>query len=81
MKDTDDTRLSRFHYHGTRILFGVTSVHDNRQACFSRDTELFGECPSLLGAWRVVVVIVETAFSNRDRTRAGMLADIIDVAP
>ena len=57
-----------FGHHRPRVVFGITGMHHNRAVHLSGQHELLRECVPLLEARRVVVVIVQPAFANGDRT-------------
>ena len=54
-------------------------MHDHGLPDVARKSELLGECPSLLLTRRVVVVIVETAFADRNRALVDQLSNIAQV--
>jgi len=66
VQNADDTRRSCFADDPARIGFSVTRVHHQRFADFPGQRDLRREGGALRFARRVVVVIVETAFADRD---------------
>ena len=56
-------------------------MHDHGLPDVARKSELLGECPSLLLTRRVVVVIVETAFPNRNCAVGDQLSNVVEVHP
>jgi hypothetical protein len=64
--DSDDARGSRFANGRARIIFRVSRVDDDRLAHFAGKGNLRRECRALGFAWRIVVVIIESALADRD---------------
>ncbi len=79
MEHAHNACLARFRNHRARIVFSVASVHDHGLACFTRKRELLGECSSLFLSRRIVVVIVEATFPNRDGSVSNQLAQLVDM--
>ncbi len=79
MEHTPDTSLSCFHNHCSGVVFGVPCVHYHRYAQGARKLELRGERQSLLIAGRIVVVVVEPALANRNRSAYDMLLNSGDI--
>ena len=67
MQYTNDVRRSRLTNKAAGVVFRITGVHDERLARLVRKLQLSGECGALCIARRVVVVVIETAFSDCDR--------------
>lgn len=62
------SRRACFCHHRSRIVFSVTRVNHNRSLQLGSQHQLLRECAPLLEARRIVVVIIESAFSDRDGT-------------
>ena len=73
MQHSYHSRLPRLRDHRSRVVFRIPRVDDNRLSRLTRQCELLRECAPLLGARRVVVMIVEAAFAYRDRTRLDVI--------
>ena len=65
--------------HRTCIVFGISGMNHYRTLELAREQKLRGECAALLDAWRVVVVIIESAFTNGDSTAGDKLAQHLHV--
>src|SRR6185503_7895378 len=52
--------------HLTGVGFGLSRVHDDGLSRVTRQGQLCGECPTLLVARRMIVVVIEAAFSDGD---------------
>ena len=65
MENADDSSLACLGDHRACVVFSIASVHHNRPSGFPGEKELLGECAALLLPWRVVVMVVETAFAHR----------------
>jgi hypothetical protein len=63
----------------TRIVLGVPSVHDDWSPGLGGKLNLRGERVSLGLARRVVVMVVETAFTDRDSPSLEQLAQLRNV--
>ncbi len=68
MENSGYTRGARFRHHRARVVLRVTGVNDDRAAELAGEHELLGKCAPLLQARGVVVVVIETAFADRDRS-------------
>jgi hypothetical protein len=70
MKDSRHSGGASVPYHGPGISFRVTRMNNERELYFRGERYLGGEHVALHAARRVVVVIVETALTNRDPSGA-----------
>lgn len=75
-----DPRCSSLDHHRTGVILRVARVHDDRLRHLSRERELLGERTPLLDARRVVVVIIETAFTDCNCAIANEFPQRLDVA-
>lgn len=80
MEDTHDTRGASLRHHRPRIVLSIACVNNYRNGEFSRERQLLRECASLLQPWRVVVMVIETALTDRHRSRIYELTKARDVA-
>lgn len=60
--------LTCFAHHRLRVRFSISRVYNNRTLQLGRQHQLLGECAALLEPRRIIVVIIEPAFANRDGT-------------
>ena len=68
MQDADDPLFPRFPYHRGRIVVGVSRVHDDWPMISLRQFKLRRKGASLLLSGRIVVVVIQAAFSDRNCT-------------
>ena len=68
MHDTEDAKCLRLTDQRPRVLFRVSRVNNHRFFQFSRQCDLSAKSCALRVARRIVVVIVEAALADRDRT-------------
>jgi hypothetical protein len=73
-------RTARLDDHRPRVIFGVTGVHDHGTIELVSERELRRERAALQVTRRVIVVVVETAFADGNRTVADEALDRLDVA-
>jgi len=66
MEDSQHSGSRSFLHRCTRIVFGIARVYDHRFREVTRQCELLGESTPLLQSRRVVVVVIESALSDRD---------------
>jgi hypothetical protein len=66
--------------HRARIIFRFAGMHDDRTIQLFRKLELQRECAALEIARRMIVVGVETAFTDRDGATAHEIADRVGIA-
>lgn len=66
MEHAGHARGTRFGHHCARVILGVARMNDNGALELARQRELFGESAALLEAGRVVVMVIEAAFADRD---------------
>ena len=66
--------------HRACIVFRVPSMDDNRLSSFARKEKLLGKCAALLEARRIVVMIVEPAFTDRYCTFYDEFSQLIGIA-
>ena len=74
MEHAGHSRGTCFSHHRACVILGVARVNDNGTLELARQGELFGESTALLQTRRVVVVIVEAAFADRDGAAGNQLA-------
>jgi hypothetical protein len=79
VQHTHDSRLPCFHDHRFRIGLGISRVYHGRLRRLARQAKLFGERQPLRISRRVVVVIVEAAFSNCHCAHLDVRAQLIDM--
>ena len=80
MQDSDDPGTACLADCGTRIVLGVTSVDDNRTLRLVSERNLRRESGTLRVAGRVVIVVVEAALTDCDRTVLKKTAELWNVA-
>ena len=80
MQDTGQAGFPRPIDHALRVILGFATVNDERAPCIRGKVDLRRECSELQVAGRIVVVIVEAAFSNCHGARSELLAQERDVA-
>jgi hypothetical protein len=80
MQDTADAVASGVDDHRPRVCFSVARVDDDSDVEFPRELQLCRERRPLPVTRRMVVVVVETAFTDGNRTAEQMLADRLDIA-
>ncbi len=80
MQDACDSRRVRVADDRARIVFRIARVHDHGTAGLSGERDLRGKRGSLGLTRRVVVVIVEPAFADRDSTACQQLAKLGNVS-
>ena len=66
MQDAADARRSCFPHHCGRVLFSIAGVDYDRPMRVGGNRELGGKGPPLQQARRMVIVVVEAAFTDRD---------------
>ncbi len=66
VQHADDVFPARLAHHRHRVLISVSCVDDDGTGISLRQFELHRERTPLLIARRIVIVIIETAFANRD---------------
>lgn len=81
MEHADYTRGASFTNDCPRVVFSLARMHHHRTMDLSRQRHLRREGCALCFARRVVVMVVEPAFADGDRTRPEMLAKPGNVAP
>ena len=74
MENTFDTGFPCFGDHGACVVLGIACMYDYGAGDFLSQRELLSKCATLLETRRVVVMVVEAAFSNRHRSRLHVLA-------
>jgi hypothetical protein len=80
MEHARHSRGTCFGYHRACVILGVARVNDNGALELARQRELFGESAALLETGRVVVVIIEAAFADRDGAGGNQLAKSSNIA-
>lgn len=65
MKHTDNSVRPGLRHHRARVILRVARVNDNGHFQLPRQRKLLGESAPLLAPRRIVVVVIETAFSER----------------
>ena len=78
--DADNSRAACVSYCGSRIVLSITAVHNYRTLNFLGERNLRGESGALRIARRVVVMVVETALTHRDRPALKKAAQLWYVA-
>jgi len=68
VKDTDNASTSRFGDHRARVVLCIPRVHDYWPFQFAGERQLRGKRATLFLPRRIVVMIVETALSDRHST-------------
>jgi hypothetical protein len=63
-----------FADHRPRVILCIAGVDNDRLAGFLREGELLSERTALLESRRIVIVVVETAFADRDGTTRDEIA-------
>ena len=81
MQDSRNSGTACLTDDRSRIVLGVTSVDDYRTVRFTSERNLRRESGALRVAGRAVVVIVEAAFTHRDRAVLKKRAQLWDVTP
>ena len=66
--------------HRGGVVSGLAGVYNDRSPRFRGERELLGECPSLQIARRMIVVVVEPALADRDRSTREVLANARGIA-
>jgi hypothetical protein len=80
VQNSPDAAFCGFGNHRARVVFRITCVHYDRLAGFLRKSELPGEGTPLLGARRIVVVIIEPALAYRDSASMNELPQQCDIS-
>ena len=80
MQHSGNAGGARFSHHSPGVVLGVAGVDDDGTAELRSKHELRGESPPLLETGRVVVVIVEATFADRDGAARDHLAQRLNVA-
>ena len=80
MEHAGHSRGTRFGHHRACVILGVARVNDNGALELARQRELFGESAALLETRRVIVVIIEAAFADRDGASGDQLAKGSNIA-
>ena len=80
MQYADDAGCPRFADERAGVVFRLSRVDDNWAPHFSGESYLRGKRSALRFGWRVVVVVVEAALSDRDRGAPQKLAEPGNVA-
>ncbi len=75
MQHPADAVLSCFQNHCPGVVFCVTRMHYHRYTQHARKLELPGERRSLLIPGRIIVVVIQPAFTDRDRAAGDMFVD------
>jgi len=79
VKNAPDTRLRRLGNHGSGVCLRISGVYDHRQSHLAGKSQLLRKCASLLDPGRIVVMVVETALADRNRSVCCDRPDGIDV--
>ena len=80
MQHSDDSNAACLRDRGSRIVFRVPRMDDYGTLRFLSQRDLRRESGTLRSAGRVVVVVVETAFTDRDSALLNEGAELWDVA-
>ena len=80
MEDSQDPSGSGVADDRASIVFGISGVDHDRLVQLTSERDLRRECGALGFARRVVVVVVESAFANRDGGLSKQLAQLRNVA-
>ncbi len=65
VKDPDHADGACFRHHRTSVVFRIAGVNDHGTSELAGERHLLGKCAPLLEARGVVIVVVETALSDR----------------
>jgi hypothetical protein len=79
VQNSYDSGVACLADHRSRVVLGITGVDDHRAARLLRERNLRSKSSALRIAWRIVVVVVETALTHRDRTALNKAAQLGDV--
>ncbi len=80
MQDTTQSSASSFADHGDGISLGLARMHDYREIEPRGQRELRGEGATLQIPRRVVVMVVQPAFPDRDGACAEQTGKRVDIA-
>jgi len=79
VEHADDTGTSRFGDHRSRVILCIPRVHDYGPAQLASECQLRGKRATLFLPRRIVVMVVETALSDRHRATSDESLELSDV--
>jgi hypothetical protein len=79
VKNTEHAGIFGVANNGAGIVLGVAGVNNDGSLHFSRQGDLGRECIALGGSRRIVVMVIEAAFANRDGAVPEELPQLGDV--
>lgn len=79
MHHTANSRPTRLGDHRGGVVNGVARVNNKWHTELASEGDLFGESAALLKARRMIIVIVETTFTDRNGAECNVLAYGADI--